>query len=295
MVGDCRESLAKLPENIADTCVTSPPYFGLRDYGVDGQIGLEDSPSEFIESMVQVFREVHRVLRDDGTLWLNIGDSYAGSGRGPAGNLGKKHDERNLSEIKKPFVGDGLKQKDLIGVPWRLAFALQQDGWYLRQDIIWSKPNPMPESVRDRCTKSHEYIFLLSKSKKYYYDHEAIKEPTVTKDSIIRDRDSTRLNKVPGRTRMVGLQKNDYDMKNKRSVWVVPTKPFKGSHFAVFPPELIEPCILAGSREGGIVLDPFLGSGTTAVVAERHDRLWLGCELNAEYAKLATKRIAEGK
>jgi DNA modification methylase len=184
ITGDCIESMKKMPDQCVNTCVTSPPYFGLRDYGMEGQIGLEDTPDAFVTRLVEVFREVKRVLRDDGTLWLNLGDSYAGSGRGPAGNLGKKHNERHLEGKHSCLIPDGLKPKDLIGIPWRVAFALQADGWYLRQDIIWHKPNPMPESVRDRCTKAHEYIFLMSKSPKYYYDHEAIKEEAKTPDAV---------------------------------------------------------------------------------------------------------------
>lgn len=299
-IGDCRESMRKMPEKFFHTCVTSPPYFGLRDYGNDGQIGLEQTPEDFVNALVEVFREVKRVLRDDGTVWLNLGDSYYNYRPGKGQALVKQSVSKSKQDLPETCARrgnklEGLKEKDLIGIPWRVALALQADGWYLRQDIIWSKPNPMPESVRDRCTKSHEYIFLLSKNKKYHYDNEAIKEPTKTKDNVVRDRDSTRLNNVPGRTKMGGLKKNNYDMKNKRSVWNVTTRPFKGAHFAVFPPDLIEPCILAGCPEGGWVLDPFIGSGTTAIVAERHNRHWWGCELNQKYAALATERIEGGK
>ena len=291
LVGDVRTRLAEIPDASVQTCITSPPYWGLRDYGQDEQIGLEQSPQEYVDAMVEVFREVKRVLRDDGTVWLNVGDSYAGSGKGPAGNLGKKNDERNMEKKHSAIVPDGLKPKDLVGIPWRLAFALQADGWYLRQDIIWAKPNPMPESVADRCTKSHEYIFLLTKSAKYYYDHIAIKEPSVTQDNSNRDRDASKLNNTPGRTKMGGLKTNNYEMRNKRDVWFIATKPFKGAHFAVMPEKLVEPSVLAGSREGDTVLDPFTGSGTVAVVALRHNRKFIGVELNPEYAEIAAERI----
>jgi DNA modification methylase len=265
--GDCRETMRKWASQgiKAQTCVTSPPYYGLRDYGHDGQIGLEETPEQYISTMVEVFRCVWDVLEDDGTLWLNIGDSYAGNnsrasnnGRAGFGNAREKVVNR---------TGEGLKTKDLIGIPWMLAFALRADGWYLRQDIIWHKPNPMPESVQDRCTKGHEYIFLMSKSQKYYYDHEAIKEP-VKEDWGTRDRANGKYhNEGTGLQPHSGLEKS-YEMANKRSVWSVPVKPYTGAHFAVFPSELIEPCILAGAPVGGIVLDPFMGSGTTAQVSQ---------------------------
>lgn len=272
--------------------------YGLRDYGVQGQIGLEDTPEEYIDKLVMVFREVKRVLKPDGTLWINIGDSYAGgAGRWcKEGEIGAKQasNKESFGQIKiaKRWKHDSIKPKDLIGIPWMLAFALRSDGYYLRQDIIWSKPSCMPESVRDRCTKSHEYIFLLSKSAQYYFDSTAIKEPTITFDKGIRDRDNTRLNNTPGRSRMGGLARNDYETRNKRSVWSVNVKPFKEAHFATFPTELIRPCILAGSRKGGIVLDPFFGSGTTGVVATQEHRGYIGIELNPEYVDIATKRIA---
>ena len=205
--GDCTSVLKTLEANTFNTCVTSPPYWGLRDYGEDAQLGLEQTPEEYVANMVKVFREVKRVLRDDGTLWLNLGDSYSGSGKGPSSSLNKKH--HHMEHAHSSVVPLGLKPKDLVGIPWRVAFALQADGWYLRQDIIWHKPNPMPESVRDRCTKAHEYIFLLSKNKKYYYDNEAIKEPTVTKDNSNRNRDITKLNNTPGRSKMKGLKTNN--------------------------------------------------------------------------------------
>jgi len=248
--------------------VTSPPYFGLRDYGHERQIGLEQTPEAYIAAMVEVFRCVRDVLADDGTLWLNLGDSYARQ-------------------------AEGLKPKDLIGIPWMLAFALRADGWYLRQDIIWHKPNPMPESVRDRCTKAHEYIFLLSKSERYYFDSEAIKEDAVTPPAA-RDKASEgyQADYPKGDRFSAGERVWGQDgKKNKRSVWTVATKPFKGAHFATFPPTLVEPCILAGSRQGDVVLDPFMGSGTTAQVAVQHGRQYLGCELNKEYEELQKNRL----
>lgn len=288
---DVFDGLNKVESESCNMCVTSPPYYGLRDYGTDQQIGLEKTPEDYIERLVNVFREVRRVLRDDGTLWLNIGDSYAGTGSKGDYRDPKYSNGRNGQTVSVSAKLNGYKSKDLIGIPWMLAFALRADGWYLRQDIIWHKPNPMPESVKDRCTKAHEYIFLLSKSKKYYFDSEAIKEPTVTKDNTIRDRDNTRLNNTPGRTKMNGLRTNNYDMRNKRDVWQVNTRPYKGAHFAVFPTELIRPCILAGCPENGIVLDPFFGSGTTGVVALEENRNYIGIELNPDYTKLATERI----
>jgi DNA modification methylase len=290
--GDCRETMRKWASQgvKAQTCVTSPPYYGLRDYGHEGQIGLEETPEQYISAMVEVFRCVWDVLEDDGTLWLNIGDSYAGNnsrasnnGRAGFGNAREKVVNR---------TGEGLKTKDLIGIPWMLAFALRADGWYLRQDIIWHKPNPMPESVQDRCTKGHEYIFLMTKSQKYYYDHEAIKEP-VKEDWGTRDRANGKYhNEGTGLQPHSGLEKS-YEMANKRSVWSVPVKPYTGAHFAVFPSELIEPCILAGAPVGGIVLDPFMGSGTTAQVAQDLGRQYIGCELNPAYEKLQKKRTAQ--
>lgn len=282
----------------AHTCVTSPPYFGLRDYGHEGQIGLEDTPDAYVGRLVEVFREVRRVLRDDGTVWMNLGDSYAAN-RGyqvEQTKGGPKHGIAQAVSGRPQSAADyGLKPKDLIGIPWRVAFALQADGWYLRQDIIWHKPNPMPESVRDRCTKAHEYVFLLSKSPRYYFDHEAIKEPAA-KSSIARLSQAT-LDQQAGSARVPGKTNGNMkavggDMRNKRSVWTVTTKPFKGAHFATFPPDLIEPCILAGCPPGGVVLDPFGGSGTTAGVAIKHGRNAVLCELNPEYAALIPDRIA---
>lgn len=296
LVGDCRARLRELPDNSVHTCVTSPPYFGLRDYGVDGQIGLEDTPAAFVAQMVEVFREVRRVLRDDGTLWLNLGDSYnAGRNGGHAGGAKQaslaRHDGIERSGANVP----GLKPKDLIGIPWRVAFALQTDGWYLRQDIIWSKPNPMPESVRDRCTKAHEYLFLLSKGPRYYFDSDAVAEP-ISASSVARlaqDVESQAgSDRVPGKTngRMKAVGK-ETGLRNKRSVWTVATQPFKEAHFATYPPELIEPCILAGSPTGGVVLDPFGGAGTTGLVADRLQRDAVLIELNPEYAEIARKRL----
>jgi DNA modification methylase len=296
--GDCRETMRQWAAAgiKAQTCVTSPPYYGLRDYGHDGQIGLEETPEEYIKAMVEVFRCVWDVLEDDGTLWLNIGDSYMTS---PAGNKtwsdgvgsNKNYENNKIHSVVKKKI-DGVKQKDLIGIPWMLAFALRADGWYLRQDIIWHKPNPMPESVQDRCTKAHEYIFLMSKSQKYHYDHEAIKDP-VKQDWGTRDRtDGKYHNDGSGLQPHGGLEKS-YEMANKRSVWTVNTKPYAGAHFAVFPSDLIEPCILAGAPLGGIVLDPFMGSGTTAQVAQNLGRQYLGCELNPEYEALQNKRLSQ--
>ncbi len=282
----------------AQMCVTSPPYFGLRDYGHPGQIGLEQTPEQYVSAMVEVFRCVRDVLADDGTLWLNIGDSYASnpaSGGAQSSRMTGGEHKRTPPE-RKYQRPDGLKPKDLIGIPWRLAFALQADGWYLRQDIIWHKPNPMPESVRDRCTKAHEYIFLLSKSERYFYDHEAAMEPVaastverLSQPTLRQQEGSTR---VPGKTNGNMKAVGRTDMRNRRSVWTVATRNYKGAHFATFPPALIEPCILAGSRPGDIVLDPFMGSGTTAAVALQHGRQYLGCELNPAYRPLQDARIA---
>lgn len=297
LVGDCRETLKSLPDQSVNCCVTSPPYFGLRDYGTPNQIGLEETPEQFVQNLVEVFREVKRVLKDDGTLWLNLGDSYAGSGKGrnsdgsanPVGNQ-ETNKGTNVGELFKTKLSGDLKPKDLIGIPWMVAFALRADGWYLRQEIIWHK-NAMPESVKDRCTKSHEHIFLLSKSKQYHFDQEAIKEPATTTDTSKRNRDESRLNNVPGRTRMAGLTTNHYETRNKRSVWKVNTQPYSGGHFAVYPPKLIEPCVMAGCPEGGTVLDPFGGSGTTGAVAKLHNRNAILCELNEEYVDLMGDRV----
>ena len=307
IVGDCIEGMRSLPDQSVHTCVTSPPYFGLRDYGMAGQIGLEDTPDAFVARLVDVFREVRRVLRDDGTLWLNLGDSYAGGGTigrndtGPEA-LARRAEKFGTGTGRGSAVGASgtrkavvdLKPKDIIGIPWRVAFALQADGWYLRQDIIWHKPNPMPESVTDRCTKAHEYLFLLSKGPKYFFDADAIKEASAESSAarlaqnVEAQAGSTR---VPGKTNGT-MKAVGGDMRNRRSVWTVTTKPFKGAHFATFPPDLIEPCILAGCPVGGTVLDPFGGSGTTAGVAMRNGRNAILCELNPEYAALMPERIA---
>ena len=294
LFGDCRDTLKQFPRGSAQMCVTSPPYYGLRDYGgEENQIGMEQSPEDYVNEMVQVFREVRDVLKDDGVLWLNIGDSYynyRSDGNYPKQSVSKTRQDLPKSTPVRGNKLKGLKQKDLIGIPWMLAFALRADGWYLRQDIIWHKPNPMPESVKDRCTKSHEYIFLLSKNQNYYYDNEAIKEP-VKQDWGTRDRTKGKYhNPGTGLQPHSGLTKS-YERKNKRSVWTVNKKPYKGAHFATYPEELIEPCILAGSREGDTILDPFMGSGTTAYVARKHDRHYLGCELHEDYGTLIQKRI----
>jgi len=262
LFGDCRDTLTQFDEK-ARCCVTSPPYYGLRNYGdEENQIGHEQTPEEYVDEMVKVFRLVRECLTDDGTVWLNIGDSYYNYRPGKGQALSKQTLAKNDQDLPTKCARrgnklDGLKEKDLIGIPWLLAFALRADGWYLRQDIIWNKPNPMPESVRDRCTKSHEYIFLLSKSQNYYFDVDAIKEPT----------------------------------RRKRSVWDITKKPYKDAHFAVFPPDLIEPCIKAGSERGDIILDPFIGSGTTAMVSKQLGRDYIGCELHEEYGKLIQDRL----
>ena len=349
LFGDCKKNLSAFLPKSARTCVTSPPYYGLRDYGTgtwvggdpncshkrdskvkaencntghknhdemagvgdaiyksvcpkcgairqDSQIGLEETPEEYIESLVDVFRDVKDVLTDDGTLWVNLGDSYYNYRPGK----GQSYPKQTVSKTKQDLPDecnkrgnklDGLKEKDLIGIPWLFAFAMRNDGWYLRQDIIWHKPNPMPESVRDRCTKSHEYIFLFSKNRKYYYDNEAIKEPA--KDWGTRDRTNGKYhNEGTGLQPHSGLTKS-YPTKNKRSVWSVTVKPYKEAHFATYPPDLIEPCILAGSEEGDTVLDPFMGAGTTAAVAKSLNRHYIGCELNEDYGNLIQKRIQD--
>jgi len=303
ILGDCIEGMKTLPDGCVQTCITSPPYFGLRDYGGgDSEIGQEDTVDGYVQKMTEVFREVRRILRDDGTLWLNLGDSYmsakncAPPPQTQGGQRGMPSDfiPGNRKDQK------GLKTKDLIGIPWRVAFALQADGWYLRQDIIWSKPNPMPESVEDRCTKAHEYIFLLSKKPKYYYDHEAIKEP-LAPSSVSRLQQN--IDEQVGSARANGGEKTNGNMKavgdlssglkNKRSVWTVNSKGYKGAHFAVYPENLIEPCVLAGCPKDGTVFDPFTGSGTTAVVALKNGRNYIGTELNSEYVKIAEERIKE--
>jgi len=270
--GDCRKVLAELPAESIQCVVTSPPYWGLRDYGTDGQLGLEQTPDEYVANMVEVFHAVRRVLRKDGTVWLNLGDSYAGSGKGQ--------------------MGDGIKPKDLVGIPWRVAFALQADGWYLRSDIIWSKPNPMPESVTDRPTKAHEYIFLLTKSPHYYYDADAIREPA--HDWGGRDRSNNKTHSgLTGLSPHSGLTRasSGEEGRNKRSVWEITTQSYPEAHFATFPEALVKPCILAGTKEQDTVLDPFAGSGTVMQVAQEFGRNSIGVELNDEYIDLAVKRL----
>ena len=301
--GDCLQQLATLPAASVQCCVTSPPYWGLRDYGTPGQLGLEATPDEYVANMVAVFRAVRRVLRDDGTLWLNLGDSYAGNSnntRGEGAGGGKERGKAmGFGTLPQKKDYDGIKPKDLVGIPWRVAFALQADGWYLRQDIIWHKPNPMPESVTDRCTKAHEYIFLLTKSARYFYDANAIREPHVWATDARNDgqrhtySDGAKHNQVdPKRQRTKTDCVSFHPLgRNKRSVWTVTTKPFKGAHFATFPPDLIEPCILAGSAPDTLVLDPFSGAGTTGVVAVQHGRRYIGIELNPDYLEMSRKRI----
>lgn len=314
--GDALEVLKTLPSESVDCCVTSPPYYGLRDYGTgDRQIGLENNAEEYIKKLVNVFGEVKRVLKDDGTLWVNIGDSYAGNcSRTSTGRAGLGDKREGIFQRKD------AKPKDLIGIPWMLAFALREDGWYLRQDIIWAKPNPMPESVKDRCTKSHEYIFLLSKSNKYYFDYEAIqeeaKEQNVSGDirfggNKYGENDDKKMQIYSGeayrprtknmmedgqppntmhKRREEGMGDIQYVVRNKRDVWNIPLQPTKEAHFATYPEKLVEPCILAGCRPGGVVLDPFFGSGTTGRVADRLGRDYIGIELNPKYIDICKKR-----
>ncbi len=314
LVGDCRARLAEIETGSVQTCVTSPPYFGLRDYGNEAQIGLEISPKEYLKELGGVFNEVWRVLSDDGTLWLNLGDSFAGSGRGPITEnslQGTNVGSATGSVRDRGSVNWGARDKELMGIPWRVAFALQDEGWYLRNDIIWAKPNPMPESVKDRCTKSHEYLFLFSKSATYYSDMTAISEPAATGwNGSQFDTGKTadhQLQRMSHQPRFGGTKYGDSDdpahatksgneyepngRRNKRDVWTIPPQPFPGAHFAVMPEALVEPCVLAGSREGDTVLDPFAGSGTVGVVALRHQRNFVGIELNPEYAEMARARI----
>jgi DNA modification methylase len=312
---DVMDGLRGLPDASVNTCVTSPPYYGLRDYGVEGQIGLEKTPDEYVAKLVDVFREVRRVLRKDGTLWLNLGDSYASIGRSArkeSPGVGAKQEMKPVDRKVKWGSGGGtnfhwsipafnmeIKPKDLIGIPWRVAFALQADGWYLRQDIIWHKPNPMPESVTDRCTKAHEYIFLMAKSKSYYFDHEAVKEDSVDPKGsskryqspfFVGEKHESGGYSADGAKHTAGMKVFD-GKRNRRSVWSITTRPFKGAHFAVFPPKLVEPCILAGCPVGGTVLDPFGGSGTTAMVAQEHGRNVISIEINPEYCEMQRQRI----
>lgn len=307
--GDCMTGLKAMPSASVQCCITSPPYWGLRDYGHDGQMGLESTPDTYVAQMVAVFREVRRVLRDDGTLWLNLGDSYARQAGPEESKYATKH-TLNVGQIaaynagaipaKKNVPPPGLKPKDLVGIPWRVAFALQADGWYLRQDIIWHKPNPMPESVTDRCTKAHEYLFMLSKSARYYFDQKAVKEPA-SDNPVSAARRNRKDYCTVGHNAIKGTAfgqsgkgdnaKYKGETRNRRSVWSIATKPYKGAHFAVMPEALVEPCLLAGSRLGDLVLDPFTGSGTVGAVAVRHGRSFVGCELNPAYVALAQQRI----
>lgn len=298
LVGDCSDLLKTLPQKSVQCCVTSPPYWGLRDYEAWDQVGVEATPEDYVSRLMTVFEQVWRVLKDDGTLWLNLGDSYArNDGASGGGNKEFQHMNDGVQKrMTRIPLDSGLKEKDLVGIPWQVAFALRKVGWYLRQDIIWHKPNPMPESVTDRCTKAHEYVFLLSKHQKYYFDVQAIKEPAIT----------TRFGKITGRggRGYSAARGNDRDQsggfpnstgtRQKRSVWTVTTKSFKGAHFATFPPDLVEPCILAGSRPGDTILDPFFGAGTTGLVASKNGRKYVGIELNSEYAKMAEERIFYG-
>lgn len=327
ITGDALETLRQLPDGCCSMCVTSPPYYGLRDYGADGQIGQEETPEEYTQRLVEVFREVRRVLSDDGTLWLNIGDCYAGSGKGRTrdGIYSQKSQSiesygQKAGKLKRaPATAGAIKRKDLFGIPWLLAFALRADGWYLRADIIWEKPNAMPESAKDRPTRAHEYIFLLSKSQHYYYDAEAVKEPAVgfynaapagsrgnTKPNARRrgnsrtfrgggayTHDQAAENSANVERQSHGLVPNESGKRNRRSVWTVATRPYKGAHFATFPEELVRPCILAGSRPGDTVLDPFAGSGTSGAVAIQEGRDFIGIEINPEYSKMSEQRICE--
>lgn len=301
---DALEALRTLPDACCSTCITSPPYFGLRNYETDGQLGLEETPDEYTEKLVEIFREVRRVLKDDGTLWLNIGDSYATrSGPQPPTNT------RNQCDHTAKKVPTGYKYKDLIGIPWLLAFSLRADGWYMRADIIWQKPNAMPESCKDRPTRAHEYIFLLSKSERYYYDAEAIKEPAVGfpgsqnpdarrrgnaktfRGGNVYTHDRAKANSATVERESHGLALNESGKRNRRSVWTIATRPYKGAHFATFPEELVRPCILAGSRAGDTILDPFAGSGTTGEVAAQEGRDFIGIEINPNYCEMIRQRL----
>jgi DNA modification methylase len=307
--GDALTELGKLPDSSVHCCVTSPPYWGLRDYGVAGQLGLEKTPEEYVAKMVAVFREVRRVLRDDGTAWINLGDSYSSSTKGDNRTREEKlsssglnlHRDLSMAQSQIDISGTrrvetGLKPKDLVGIPWRVAFALQADGWYLRSDIIWSKKNPMPESVKDRPTRAHEYIFLMSKSARYYYDAEAVAEEAVSADRAFLNDKKTAISSYPGAPQSYssgpsGFGTGKDKKRNRRSVWTITTKPYAEAHFATFPPDLIEPCIKAGCPVGGVVLDPFFGAGTTGLVAARLGREFIGIELNQSYCDMARKRI----
>jgi len=290
--GDALEVLKEMQSESVQCCVTSPPYWGLRDYGIEGQLGLEKTPEEYVAKVVAIFSEVRRVLKKDGTLWLNLGDSYNGSGgehKNDKGQSGLTDNRDKVGYVPGRNISN-LKPKDLVGIPWRVAFALQADGWYLRSDIIWHKPNPMPESVTDRPTKSHEYIFLMSKSQKYYYDYEAVKEQGVGRETYFG---SDAYSKGSGRNDSGSYNDNPCAGRNKRSVWTVTTKPYKEAHFATFPPDLITPCIKAGSRKGDVVLDPFGGSMTTAHVSKELNRKAVMIELNGDYIKMGVRRLMQ--
>lgn len=300
LCGDAAEVLKTLPPESVNMCVTSPPYYGLRDYGEQGQIGIEQSPEEYIARLVKVFDEVYRVLSKDGTLWLNIGDSYAGSGKGPM-TLTADSKNKNVFDMHNriyevPKSWSGIKPKDLIGIPWMLAFALRKRGWYLRSDIIWYKKNCLPESAKDRPTKAYEHIFLFAKSRQYYFDYKAIQEPIkeVSRERYKRGRSAN--SKYVGQQGITQVREDfsDFDQqyRRKRDVWEVSTNTYKmDEHFAMFPERLIEPCILAGSKVGGVVLDPFFGSGTTGAVSKRYGREYIGIDLNARYLEKAKERI----
>lgn len=298
--GDVLEKLKTIPDNSVDMCVTSPPYWGLRDYGADGQLGLESSPTEYVQNMVDVFREIRRTLNDDGTLWLNLGDSYAAAAGGMQGKNGQRANREFTASRVMDKSSNDIKPKDLVGIPWRVAFALQADGWWLRSDIIWHKPNPMPESVTDRPTRCHEYMFLLAKSDHYYYDADAIREP-LAESTLSRieygwnsDHPSIAGSNPEGvHTERMGERFANPLGRNKRDVWTITTKSYREAHFATFPEDLIVPCIKAGSRQGGVVIDPFMGSGTTAYVARKLGRHYVGIELNRDYIKLAEKRLSQ--
>ncbi len=298
LVGNCPDKLRELPAESVHCCVTSPPYWGLRDYGEPGQIGLEETFQEYVAALVMIFRSVRRVLRDDGTLWLNLGDSYSGSGiNDGTKNPGLSRAATRSGPKRRPGVAKRyscpLKPKDLVGIPWRVALALQDDGWWLRSEIIWNKTNPMPENVKDRPSRDHEHIFLLSKSHSYYYDADAIAEAAVGKGNGVKERkfdDDGSKGRI-GKGRSYTIPHEGSSTRNARTVWTFPTKPFPGAHFAVFPPELPRRCILAGSPDGGAVLDPFFGAGTTGLVAERLGRDSIGIELGRKYAEMGRDRI----
>lgn len=326
---ECLEHLKQMPDNCLDCVITSPPYYGLRDYGCDGQVGLEDTPEDYVQRLVDIFHEVNRCLKPTGTLWLNLGDSYCGTGDKGNYQDPKYKNGRNGQAVAKNKIVQGCKKKDLIGIPWMVAFALRADGWYLRQDIIWAKPNPMPESVKDRCTKSHEYIFLLTKSPKYYFDYEAIQEEATgydgRKDTMLKGSPKYATEEIVPKgvkrqtmaarghqrwkfknladkgqqpnsmhlRRADGAADEQYPVRNKRDVWSVCPKPSSEAHYAMYPEELVKYCVEAGSPIGGVVFDPFMGSGTTAAVAKKFDRHYYGTELNPKFYEIATRRVSQ--